>query len=121
MTRQPRSLVVTLVLALAGSTSAVAAPPRPEPVDLGEIEVPPEAARHNADGMKAYEAGDYEAAYAAFKRSHMSMVRIPLDLGACSAGIWAVVPDHLGASERSDGLSGRSWATSARRSVWGWG
>jgi hypothetical protein len=24
-----------------------------------------------------------------------------------SAGIWAVVPDHLGASERSDGLSGR--------------
>ena len=48
-------------------------------------------------------------------------VRIPLDLGACSAGIWAVVPDHLGASERSDGLSGRSWATSARRSVWGWG
>ena len=73
MTRQPRSLVVSLALALASSTSAVAAPPRPEPVDLGEIELPPEAARHNADGMKAYEAGDYEAAYAAFKRSHMSM------------------------------------------------
>jgi len=73
MTRQPRSFVVTLVLALACQRSAVAARPRPEPVDLGAIEVPPEAARHNADGMKAYEAGDYGAAYAAFKRSHMSM------------------------------------------------
>jgi hypothetical protein len=34
-------------------------------------------------------------------------VRIPLDLGARTGGIWAVVPDHLGASERSDGLRGR--------------
>jgi len=48
-------------------------------------------------------------------------LRIPLDLGTRSGGIWAVVPDHLGASERSDGLSGRSGATSARRSVWRWG
>lgn len=49
------------------------------------------------------------------------ILRIPLDLGTRSGGIWAVVPDHLGASERSDGLSGRSGATSARRSVWRWG
>ncbi len=73
MTRQPRVLVVPLVLALAFPASAVAAPLRSEPVDLSEIELPPEAARHNADGMKAYEAGDYEAAYAAFKRSYTSM------------------------------------------------
>lgn len=73
MTRQPRCLCMTLVLALACPASALAAPAKPEPVDLNEIELPPEAARHNEDGMKAYEAGDFEAAYVAFKRSYASM------------------------------------------------
>ena len=73
MTRQPQCLCMTLVLALACPASALAAPAKPEPVDLNDIELPPEAARHNEDGMKAYEAGDFEAAYAAFKRSYASM------------------------------------------------
>ena len=32
------------------------------------------------------------------------LVRIPVHLGSRSAEIWAGVPDHLGGSERSDGL-----------------
>jgi hypothetical protein len=73
VTHQPRYFCVTLVLALASQASAIAAPPRPEPVDLNGIELPSEAARHNKDGLKAYEAGDFKAAYAAFKRSYASM------------------------------------------------
>jgi len=73
MTRPPRVVLATLVLALASPASAAASSSKPEPVDLGEIVLPTEAAKHNADGMKAYEAGDYEAAYAAFKRAYVSM------------------------------------------------
>lgn len=73
MIRPPRVVLATLVLALACPASAAASSSKPEPVDLGEIVLPTEAAKHNADGMKAYEAGDYEAAYAAFKRAYVSM------------------------------------------------
>lgn len=73
MTRQPRVVLAALMFALVCPASASAASSMTEPVEFGEIVLPTEAAKHNEEGMKAYEAGDYEAAYAAFKRAYVSM------------------------------------------------
>jgi hypothetical protein len=54
-----------------------AAPAKPKPVDLNDIELPPEAARHNELGMEAYRAGDFEAAYRELKRPTRAWTRAP--------------------------------------------
>jgi hypothetical protein len=71
--RQALIAGLALALALACPSPTTAAPSRTERVDLSSIVLPPEAARHNDVGMQAYEAGDFAAAYRAFKLSYASM------------------------------------------------
>jgi hypothetical protein len=64
-----------LMVAVLGLTTPLAAdaapgPAKPEPVDLNDIVLPPESARHNALGMDAYRAEDYETAYRELKLAY---------------------------------------------------
>ena len=70
-----RHIFCAVVVALASSIDAAAAPRRAdqEPVYLNDIKLPPEAARHNELGMAAYQAGDFETAYRELKLAYAAM------------------------------------------------
>lgn len=72
---------VVAALALATPINVDAAPaPKPAPVDLNDIVLPPESARHNALGMDAYRAEDYETAYRELKLAYEGLdVRADID------------------------------------------
>lgn len=70
MIRTCQAVVTAVTLVSPGAAVAAPAPARPEPIDLNDIKLPAGAAKHNALGMDAYRAGDFEAAYRELKLAY---------------------------------------------------
>jgi hypothetical protein len=70
MIRTLQAMAVALALAAPIHVAAAPAPAKPKPVDLNDIVLPPESARHNKLGMDAYRAEDYETAYRELKLAY---------------------------------------------------
>lgn len=73
MIRTCQTLAAALVFAAPIHAVAAPGPAKPEPVDLNDIVLPPESARHNKLGMDAYRAGDYETAYRELKLAYAGL------------------------------------------------
>ncbi len=80
MIRTCQAVVAVLALATPTHVDAAPAPAKPAPVDLNDIVLPPESAKHNALGMDAYRAEDYETAYRELKLAYEGLdVRTDID------------------------------------------
>jgi hypothetical protein len=80
MIRTCQAMLAALSLISPIHAAAAPAPAKPKPVDLNDIKLPPEAAKHNALGMDAYRAEDYEAAYRELKLAYEGLdVRADID------------------------------------------
>jgi hypothetical protein len=80
MSRTTLTMVIALALATPIHVHAAPGPAKPKPVDLNDIVLPPESARHNALGMDAYRAEDYETAYRELKLAYQGLdVRADID------------------------------------------
>ena len=77
MIRTCQAVAAALALATPIHVDAAPGPANPAPVDLNDIVLPPESARHNVLGMDAYRSEDYEAAYRELKLAYEG-----LDVGA---------------------------------------
>jgi hypothetical protein len=78
--RTCQAVAAALALVTPIHADAAPGPAKPAPVDLNDIVLPPESARHNALGMDAYRAEDYETAYRELKLAYEGLdVRADID------------------------------------------